>query len=185
MNKHAFAICVLACAGCAFSDGSKQDEAQSLAFQNERKTVFFAALRADHEAGRQDGVMASATVIYWMGLKAALHPAPIDSDVAAKTIVKLSTRDVDPDLVREGQLVAEKMRAAADSIGSMPVVTILFRVPLSRWLEAEALSKAAIDQCRVVEGMRPELKARYGVEFPSFEILNHEASSAAKTPNGL
>ena len=105
-------------------------------------------------------------------MKAVVNLEPFYPRVAAEVIGRLPTRGVDPDLVREGQLVAEKMRAAATSINSMPATAILFHVPQSRWAEPEALSRAAVEQYQFVERLRPELTARYGVEFPTLDVPN-------------
>ena len=53
----------------------------------------------------------------------------------------------------------------------MSAFTMLFHVPTSRW--AKALSKPAMEQCYVVEKLRPILMARYGVEFPSLDVPKH------------
>jgi hypothetical protein len=166
MHKLAL-TCLIVCAGC-ISPGTKMNLGKE--YYDERMTATRAAADADKAAGRKDGVTASATVTYWMGLKALFSSVPVDSDVMAKEIGGLPTEGVDPELVREGHLIAEKMRAAADSIRLMPAFTILFHRPASRWLEAEALSKAAIEQGYVVERMRPALTARYGVEFPPLNV---------------
>jgi hypothetical protein len=181
MIKFAFATCLVACVlvacvGCiSFETSGGPDQAFRLEFK-EWTTAIDAAYYADDAArpslGAED-VTAFSTMSYWMGLKKALHPVPIDSGVAARVIGNLQTRGVDPALLREGQLAAEKMRATADSLGSMPVYTILFQLPHSRWLEAEALGKAAMEQCYVVEKMRLELSARYGVEFPPLDVPKH------------
>jgi hypothetical protein len=55
-------------------------------------------------------------------------------------------------------------------LASVPAVTILFRLPQSRWAEAEAPSRAAVEQCQAAERLRPELTARYGVEFPPLDV---------------
>jgi hypothetical protein len=107
---------------------------------------------------------------YWLGLKAALHPMPIKPEAAALDIDCLSTQGVDPGLVREGQLVMEKMRTTANAIESVSTFEILFRYPGSRTLAASTAATAAFGQCRVVEGLRPELTARYGVEFPTLDV---------------
>jgi hypothetical protein len=167
MIKLTLATCVIACAGCVSAIGvSKWDSYGDYVDQ-------LHAIDADKAAGRTDGVTASATMKYWIGMKAAVQPVPIYPEVVAQDISKLPTQGVDPDLVRQGQIVVDKMRAAADSINSMPGVTILLRIPWSRWLEAEALSKAAVEQCYLVDQIRPELKARYGVEFPPLDVPKH------------
>jgi len=174
MIKFAFATCLVACVGCiSFETSGNGKAGPSQACLHERGEAFYGASKSDDAAGRTEGVTALATMSYWMGLKLVLQPVPIDSEVAAKGISHLTTKGVDPDLVREGQLAGEKMRATADSIGSMPVYTILFHLPHSRWLEAEALGKAAMEQCYVVEKMRSELSARYGVEFPPLDVPKH------------
>ena len=179
MIRLAFATCLVACVGCISfetSENAGSDQAFRLEF-NEWTTAIDAAYHADDAAGRTLGaeeVTAFYTMSYWMGLKKALHPAPIDSGIAARVIGNLQTRGVDPALLREGQLASEKMQAAANSNKSMPVYTILFQLPHSRWLEAEALGKAAMEQCYLVEKMRPELSARYGVEFPPLDVTKRE-----------
>jgi hypothetical protein len=179
MIKLAFATWLVACVGCISfetSGNAGSDQAFRLEFK-EWTTAIDAAKAADDAAGRTLGaeeVTAFYTMSYWMGLKKALHPAPIDSGIAARVIGNLQTRGVDPALLREGQLAAEKMQAAANPIKSMPVYTILFQLPHSRWLEAEALGKAAMEQCYLVEKMRPELSARYGVEFPPLDVTKRE-----------
>jgi hypothetical protein len=171
MIKLAFATCLVACVGCISFERSG-NTGPSHPFLNERTAAVIAATRADEAAGQRD-ITASASMTYWMGLKEALHQVPIDSEVAAKDIRNLPTKGVDPDLVRECQLAAEKMQAASESIYSMPVYTILFHLPFSRWLEAEARGKAAMEQCYLVEQMRPELSVRYGVEFPPLDVPKH------------
>lgn len=170
MRKLALAACVLACAGCVTSVSTRGGERRAEFLATETRTTVDLATRADKAAGRAEGVTAAATAKYWLGVKSVVNLQPIDTRVAAEVIGRLPTQGVDPDLVREGRLVAEKMRAAAASIGSMPAVTTLFRVPTSRWLEAEALSRAAVEQCQVVERLRPDLTARYGVEFPVLDV---------------
>jgi hypothetical protein len=66
--------------------------------------------------------------------------------------------------------VVEKMRAAAASIRPLSGFAVLFRLPQSGMSEAEALSRAAVEQCRVVDRTRPDLTARYGVEFPPLDL---------------
>jgi hypothetical protein len=172
MKKIALVACVLACAGCVYSASTRGGERRSEFLANEHRTTVDLATRADQAAGRADGVTAAATARYWLNVKAMVNLEPIHPRVTAQVIGRLPTEGVDPDLVREGQLVAEKMRAAAASIDSMPAVTILFHVPQSRWLEAEALSRAAVEQCQAVERLRPELTARYGVSFPTLDVPN-------------
>jgi len=176
MRKLAFAACLIACTDCISfetSGNAGPDQAFRLEFK-EWTTAIDAAYHADDAArpslGAED-VTAFSTMSYWMGLKKALHP--IDSGVAARVIGNLQTRGVDPALLRDGQLVVEKMRAAADSINSMPVYTILFRIPWSRWLEAEALSKAAMEQCYRLEPLRGQLTTRYSVVFPPLDVPKH------------
>jgi hypothetical protein len=164
MRTLALAACVLGCAGCL---STRPKPAEALA---EQSAATAAAARADLDAGRSSGVRGAATMVYWLSLTDALHPPPINPGTVARTIDSLPTQGVDPDLLRQGQFVSEKMKAAAASLDSMPVVTILFRVPQSRWLESENLSRAAVEQCQMVERLRPELMARYGVEFPPLDV---------------
>lgn len=173
MNKLAWAVAlVVPCAGCAVTSGPRRGEELRQEFQarEERMTADSAAARADKAAGRTSGVTASATVTYWLGLKAALRPVPINPETAAREIDRLPTLGVDPALVREGQLAVEKMRAAGASIRSVSGFAVLFHFPRSQLTEAEALSRAAVAQCRVVEQMRPDLTARYGTEFPTLDL---------------
>jgi len=172
MKKIAVVACVLACAGCVTSVSTRGGACRSEFLANEIRTTTDLATRADVAAGRADGVTAAATARYWLNVKAMVNLEPIDPRVTAQVIGRLPTRGVDPDLVREGQLVAEKMQAAAASIDSRSAVTILFHVPQSRWAEAEALRRAAVEQCQFVERLRPELTARYGVEFPTLDVPN-------------
>jgi hypothetical protein len=88
----------------------------------------------------------------------------------AEEVDRLPTLCVDPGLVREGRLAVETMRAAAASLRSVPAFAILFRYPGSAFAEAEALSGTAVEQCRAVDRLRPELTARYGVEFPPLDL---------------
>ena len=164
MNRLALAACFLACAGC-LSTSAKPAE-----YLAKQSAATQAAMRADLDAGRTEGVRAAATMAYWLWVRDALRPVPINPGTAARTIDSLPTQGVDPDLLQQGQLAAEKMRAAAASIDSMPAITVLLHVPSSRWLEAEGLSRAAMEQCQVIERMQPVLKARYGVEFPQLEV---------------
>ncbi len=170
MKKIAVVACVLACAGCVTPVSTRGGERRSEFLANEFRTTVDSATRADTAAGRADGVTAAATARYWLSVKAMVNLEPINPRVTAQVIGRLPTQGVDPDLIREGQLAAEKMRVAGASIDSMPAVTILFRVPQSRWLEAENLSRLAIEQCEAVELLRPELTARYGVEFPPLDV---------------
>ena len=62
------------------------------------------------------------------------------------------------------------MRAASVSIKSISAFEIFFRIPRSRFVEAEVLSRAAVEQCQVVERMRPDLSARFGVAFPALDV---------------
>ena len=173
MHKLALALAtVIPCAGWVVSSGpNRGDELkqQSIARQ-EVKAADIAAERADKAAGRTTGVTASATVRYWLGLKSVLQPLPIDPTAAAEKISHLPTLGVDPDLVRKGQVVVEKMRAASASIKSITAFELLFHFPRTRFAEAEASSRVAIEQCRVVERMRPDLTARYGMEFPPLDV---------------
>jgi hypothetical protein len=99
---------------------------------------------------------------------AALKPQPIDPSEAARAVGRLPTLGVDPDLVREGQLVVEKMQAAGTVIRSLSGFALLF--PLPGTAKAERLARDAVAPCRVVERMRPDLTARYGVEFPPLDL---------------
>jgi hypothetical protein len=172
MNRLAVTAAVLACSGCAVSSGSNRSEELRQEFQSreERLTADMVAARADKAAGRTGGVTAAATITYWLGLKAALRPLPIDPGVAAREIDRLPTLGVDPVLVRESQFVVEKMRTASASIRSLSGFAVLFHFPRSQFAEAEALSRDAVSQCRVVERMRPKLTARYGMEFPPLDL---------------
>jgi len=167
MNKLILMACVLT--GCAVP--ANRGDKPHRESQDERKIIDLAA-RADKAAGRTGVVTASATMTYWLGLKAALKPRPINTETAARDITSLPILSVDPDLVREGQLVAQKMQAASASIKSISAFEIVFHYPRSRFTEAEALSRTAIEQCRVVERMRPDLTARFGVEFPPLDVPN-------------
>lgn len=172
MNRVIVTAAVLACAGCAVSGGSNRgvELRQDFHAKEGRTGDDVTASRADEAAGRTSEVTASATAIYWSGLKAALKPRPIDPKVVARDITSLSTLGVDPDLVWEGQFAAEKMRSAADSIRSISAFAILFHFPRSQLAEAEALSRAAVGQCWVIERMRPKLAARHGMEFPPLNL---------------
>ena len=44
-------------------------------------------------AGRADGVTATATVNYWLGLKAALQPQPITPEAVAREMACASAAD--------------------------------------------------------------------------------------------
>jgi len=165
MNKLASAIAVgISCVGCVAS----QTSVERPRVQN-REEVKAAAL-ADKAAGRTNGVTASATLTYWLGIKAALRPHPIDLALAAREIDHLLKLDVDPELLRESQIAAEKMRAASASLKSLSAFALLFHFPRSHFAEAETLSREALAQCQAIERMRPDLTARFGVEFPSLEL---------------
>jgi hypothetical protein len=170
MHKLTLAACALACAGCAVSVGSNRGEELDREFQakGERVTAGLAASRADKAAGRVDGVTASATVTYWLGLKAALNPQPINPEAAARDIDHLPTLGVDPDLVRQGQLVVEKMRAATGTAHTLSETPVLFRFRGSAKLDEQ--TRDVVIQCRAVERMRPDLTARYGMEFPPLDL---------------
>ena len=163
MNKIALVTCILTCAGCL---SVLTKPAENLAEQSFARD---AAARADLDAGRTTGERGAATMVYWLSLKDALHPLPINPKAAVRAIDSLPTLGVDPDLLRQGHLLTEKMKIAAATLDSMPVFTILFRIPASRWLDAEASAKAIVEQCNVVAGLRQELTARYGVEFPNLD----------------
>jgi hypothetical protein len=90
-------------------------------------------------------VTASATVTYWLGLKAALNTLPINPEVAGREIDQLPTLGVDPELVRQSQLVVEKMRASGVSLQSLSGFTILFHDPWSQLTEVEALGRVAVE----------------------------------------
>ena len=170
MHKIALAACALACAGCAVSVGPSRGEERRRQFQadGERMTAGLAAARADKAAGRTGGVTAAATVTYWLGLKAALSPQPINPEAAARDIDHLPTLGADPDLVRHGQLVVEKMRAATATAHSLSETPVLFRFRGSARLDEQ--TRDVVVQCRAVERMRPDLTARYGVEFPPLDL---------------
>lgn len=170
MHKIVSAACVLACLGCAVSVGPNRGEELRREFQarGERTTADLAASRADKAAGRADGVTASATVTYWLGLKAALSPQPINPEAAARDIDHLPTLGVDPDLLRQSRLVVEKMRAATATAHALSETPLPFRFRGSAKLDAQ--TKDAVTQCRTVERMRPDLTARYGMEFPPLDL---------------
>jgi hypothetical protein len=173
MTRLALALAVvIPCVGCVVGSGPNRVEApdQQVHNREEVKTAASAATIADQTAGRTNGVTASATITYWLGIKAALRPHPIDPGAVARDIGNLLRLGVDPELVRESQLVVDKMRAASASIKSLSAVAVLFHFPRSRLAEAEALSREAFAQCQVIERMRSDLTARFGVEFPSLEL---------------
>ena len=173
MHKLVLALAsLIPCPGCVGSGSNSGDKLQQdVIARQEVMAADIAAVRADNAAGRTAGVTASATVTYWLGLKAALRPRPIDPGAAAETIGHLPTLGVEPELVREGQLVVEQMRAASASIKSISAFEVFFRVSRPRFVEAEVLlSRAAIEQCQVVERMRPDLSARFGMEFPALDV---------------
>lgn len=45
-------------------------------------------------------------------------------------------------------------------------------IPQEQFVAAWNLSRLAIEQCHAVERLRPELTARYGVEFPTLDVPN-------------
>ena len=173
MNKLALALAaVLPCAGCALTSGPDRDAEmrRGLRVEREKVTAARAASKADSAAGRTDGVTAASTVTYWIGFKAALPPGPINPDAVMRDLSRLSTAGVDPDLLRETNLVSEKMWALSASIQSIPEYAVLFRYPRSHFARAEERGRVAVEQCRVVERMRADLTAKYGVEFPPIEL---------------
>lgn len=169
MHKLAVAACALACAGCTVTTGSNRGEElhQEFAAKAERMTCDLAASQADKAAGRT-GVTASATVTYWLGLKAALKPQPIDPSEVAQQIDRLPMLGVDPELIQQGQLLVERMRAAGTAIRSLSGFAWL--LPLPGTARAERLARDAVEQCRVIERLRPGLTARYGAEFPPLDL---------------
>ena len=171
MTKLVFVLAaIVSCVGCAASSTSRRGEElrQEVEAKQERMAVSLAASKADNVAGRTKGTTAAATSAYWLGLKETLRPLPIDPAVAARTIANLPVRDVDPDLIREGQLVAEKMRAASASVKSLSPFAILFGLPSCA--EAANQSRSAIEQYSAAGKLRPVLAARYGMEFPPFNV---------------
>ncbi len=172
MCKLVLTVTLLTCVGCAVTSGPNRGEElrQEFKTKEEQSITDIAADRADKAAGRTSGPTASATAAYWLGLKTALRPHPIDPASVAREIDHLPTLSVDPLLVREGQVVAEKMRAAGTSIKAISAFEIIFHFPRSRFIEAETRSRDAIAQCRLVERMRPDLTIRYGIEFSPFDL---------------
>ena len=113
MSRLALSVCVVAFAGCMTT---RSRPAEYLA---EQSAATAAAARADLDAGRTTGARGAATMVYWLWLKDALHPpvpkdathpTPIDPKAVARAIDSLPTTGVDPQLLKQGQLVAEKMR---------------------------------------------------------------------------
>src|SRR5690348_1974833 len=115
MKKFVLAACV--CAGCANTNEPNKGKELRPEFEQERTAL--AASKADAAAGRTGMVTAASTMKYWLSLKAALHPLPINPAEVAKKVTLLPTLGVDPELVREGQVVAEKMRTAGTAIRSL------------------------------------------------------------------
>lgn len=158
MNGLILVMCLLAGAGCTISMGPNRGEELRREFQarDERATAERAAARVDQTATWSDGVTATATVNYWRGLKAALQPQPNNPDSVARQIDHLPTLGVDPELVRQTQIVVEKMRtpsATAHSLSDSGWFS-LFRWSTHARLDAEL--KDLVAQCRAIEKMRPE-----------------------------
>ena len=143
---------------------------QEFAGKAERITADIAASRVDKTAGRTDGVTASATVSYFLGLKTALRPQPLNPETAAKDIDHLPTLGVDPELVRQAQDLTAKMWDATRSAHSLSERPVLSPFRLSANSKFEAQLKDMVAQCRVIERMRADLTARYGMEFPPLDL---------------